>query len=260
MELVCQQNAIDELKHLSEVRCQNVLIQGISGCGKSYLVNRYANMLNVSDCIFVEPNVSDIRNAIIECTKLSYDVVVAIENLDCGVNKSAYTLLKFLEEPDSNVYIVITCRNIQDMPDTILSRSVVVDVNHPTPDDTLRYAQKIDLNRYNIISSRKLWNIVHTLTDVDMLYSLSLKEIDYIESEFPKLMDFKDSISNLMWKFTHYDEGEIDLDLVFRYLISQIKDRYIQNVALQCARDINRGTLAAHAVFGKFLIEAKYGG
>lgn len=260
MELLCQQHVKEQLKLLSQSRCQNVLIQGLSGCGKTYLAKQYATMLGVEDCISVDPNVSDIRNAIIECTKLSYDVVVAVENLDNGVNKSAYTLLKFLEEPDKNVYIVITCRNIQDIPDTIVSRSIVVNVNHPTESDICRYAQNVDLNRYNSISSRKIWKIVHTLTDVDKLYSLSTKELDYIESEFPKLLTFKDTISNLMWKLTHYDDGEIDLNLVFRYIICNIHDRYIRNVALECARDINKNRLAAHAVLGKFLIEAKYGG
>ena len=123
MNFVSQNTPTLQLMDLANSRHHSILIEGPQGCGKTYLAKQYAAMLNVSDFEVVKCSVDTIRDAIDETCKIKNDVVICLENLDDGVLSASYTILKFLEEPLPNVYIVVTCRNLKKVPDTIISRS-----------------------------------------------------------------------------------------------------------------------------------------
>ena len=105
MILNCQKEPIQELKQLADSDRHSVLVEGPSGCGKSYLAKQYAAMLGISDFAVINPTVQDIRDSINGSYNLDSPIVLCIENLDCGVPAASYTILKFLEEPLSHVYL-----------------------------------------------------------------------------------------------------------------------------------------------------------
>ena len=94
MNFICQKYSLNELQQLANKDRHSVLIEGSSGCGKTYLARQYAQMIDVYDFINVEPKVQDIRNTIDSCLQLGNKVVICIENLDKGVSGASYTLLK----------------------------------------------------------------------------------------------------------------------------------------------------------------------
>lgn len=259
MNLRFQSNAIQELELLAASDRHSVLLEGPAGCGKSYLVKQYAKMLHISDFSSVKPTVQSIREALEASYDLTSPVVFCIENLDTGVLAASYTLLKFLEEPVSNVYIVVTCRNRYKLPDTIVSRSTCVTLSAPIDSDVNEFAEIRDVLKYNQLSSHSIWSAVKSLHDVEYVFKLTSDQINYFD-QISKILNFKDNVSTIIWSLGHYsDNSETNIAFVFNYIISTTKSKRIRNHAIACMRDIVTARIASHAVLAKFVLECKYG-
>lgn len=258
MDFICQKQSLEELKLLADSRRHSVLIEGAEGSGKSYLAMRYADMLSIPDFQIIQPKVDDIKSAIDACLQISTDVVLCIENLDVGVSAASYALLKFLEEPLPNVYIVVTCRNIKHVPDTIISRSTVVVVSPPTDKDISSYASNKNSLRFKELSNTDLWRCVRTFKDADIVLHMTNEQIAYFQN-LSEIREFKDTISNLVWRISHYpDNTDAPVELVIRYLMQLVHTSHIQKVGVDCLNDLSTRRIATHAILSKFMFEAKY--
>lgn len=253
-----QKEPLAELKQLAASNRQSILIEGPSGCGKTYLCKQYANMLGIDDFSVVAPKVADIREALDSCLSLQNRVLLAIENLDLGVAGASYTLLKSLEEPLPNVYILITCRNMQAVPDTIISRSAIVTVSPPTLQDIDVYGKEKDTLKFNNVSSRLVWQCVRSFSDADAVLDMNVDEINYYES-LAEVCKFKESVSSTIWKISHYDSGkDCNIELAIRSIVELMHNSFVTRCGIDCIRDLTRGRIAQHAVLAKFVFNAKY--
>lgn len=258
MILNCQQNASNELQKLSTMHRQSILIDGPQGCGKTYLASKYASMLQCSDFITIHPTIDDIRTTIEACYQVKDPVVVCIENLDTGVVGASYALLKFLEEPYSNIYIIVTCRNVSKIPDTIVSRSCTVTVSDPTQSDIVSYAETKYSTMYSRVSKSSVWKCADTFQDVDIMMMFSDSQLDYFNS-LNSLFPIRDSVSNLVWKLGHFDDNsESPVELVMRYLMSLNVSTFVKQCCISCIQDLASGRIAKHAVLSKFCFDVKY--
>ena len=254
----CQIEPLNELDKLSKANRQSVLIEGPAGCGKSYLAFQYANMLNVSDIVTVQPKVSDIREAIESSIQLDTDIVLVIENLDTGVAAASYTLLKTLEEPLPHIYLVLTARNIKFIPDTIISRSAVVTTNIPLDRDLVLYAQMKDKLKYETISSRLAWKCARSFSDVDYALSMTSDCIAYYES-LSNICNCKDNIANMIWTLGHYPNNQpSNLEFAVRAIMELMHNNFVTKCGIECLRDLSNNRIAQHAVLAKFLFNIKY--
>ena len=217
----------------------------------------YGSMLDVSDFVIVPPNVQSIRETIDTSYSLKNKVVICIENLDKGVVGASYTLLKFLEEPSDKVYIVVTCRNINQIPHTILSRSTSVSLTTPISSDLEAYGSDKHKDRYDIVRHHPIWRCVTTFKDVDVVCKMTDTQLDYF-LQLSKV-NFSDSISNLMWKLGHYDDNsECPTDLVIKYILSLTHNVHVHRCGIDCLNDLAQGRVAYHAVLAKFCMDMKY--
>ena len=258
MNLRCQQSALGELKTLSEYNRQSVIIDGPKGCGKTYLAHQYARMLRISEFHIVQPAVSTIRDTIEDCLILDTPVVLCIENLDTGTLAASYTLLKFFEEPISNIYIVITCRQLNRIPSTIISRGVCVTTSPPIRQDIEMYAANVDNVSYQIRKSSKLLECVSSLSDIDMLLKLSNDQISYIEN-LKSLLNSSNTVSTIVWDLGHFeDKTPTPIELVIRYLMRCINTAHMRECAIECLDDLTSGRIAAHTVLTRFVFDMKY--
>ena len=258
MNFRCQESALLDLQKLCSGDRHSVLIEGVSGSGKTYLAMQYASMLQVADFQLIEPTVQAVKSAIDECCKLDNSVVLCIENLDTGVAAASYAILKFLEEPNPNIYIVVTCRNIHNIPDTIISRSVCVVTSPPIGADLANYAECKDITKYLERKNLVIWRCVRTFKDVDIVLNLTDSQLSYFD-DLNKLICFKDSVSNMMWTLGHYsDSTETPIDLVIRYLIEISDSSYVRSAGIKCIQELNSARIASHAVIARFLFEVKY--
>ena len=258
MEFKSQISSIEELHNLCNSNRHSILLSGPPGCGKTYLAKTFSDMLNIQDFEIISPTVQSIRDAVDSCILLEHKVVLCIENLDTGVSAASYTLLKFLEEPIDNVYIVVTCRNILGIPDTIISRSTTISVPPPLISDLDDFAREKYKNNYEIYSKHLLWKCMRTFTDVDIFMKLTDSQLDYFDS-LKSTLNFKDSVSTLMWKLGHYtDNTETPLELVLRYVIELSDNNYIRRCGIRCIEDITQSRIASHIALAKFCFDVKY--
>ena len=147
MLLDCQSEALAKLKQFANSDRHSVLIEGPQGSGKSYLAAEYGNLLGIHDIVSINATVSDLRSMLDTCYNIDTPVVVCIEGLDSGMVSASYVILKFLEEPKPNIYLVVTCSNIFRIPDTIISRSVVATISHITHSELVKYTEEKHLDK-----------------------------------------------------------------------------------------------------------------
>lgn len=261
MILNCQASAIEELQNLANRDRHSVLIEGVSGSGKTYLAKQYAKMLNISDFAMVPSTVNDIRKSIDMCYNVEAKVVLCIENLDNGVAGASYTMLKFLEEPRENIYIVVTCGNIHKVPDTIVSRSSVVTLASPTEQDLQKFAETYPQERRRLLEDKPgIWRAVKNFLDVD--YCMNLSSMSYCDhlADLVDLVKSHKPVSDTVWSLGHYpDNTEIPVEFAIKYIVSNTNDKNVKKHGINCIKDLNGSRLASHAVLSKFVLECKYG-
>ena len=257
MELISQVQPIQQLTSLANQDRHSLLIEGPSGSGKTYIAKQFAAMITTSDFQVIAPKVQDIKDTITACYQINTPIVLCIENLDIGVSAASYALLKFLEEPAPHVYIVITCRNVQHVPDTIVSRSTVITTAPPTPDDVEQYAMHCNNSQYELVREGLLWKCVKSFKDVDSILKLTDEHRDYILS-IPSLLSKPEAISSLLWNLQKYPDGTATpIDLVIRYIMCNNNNTTWQ-AAHTCLQQLADGRVATHAILAKFLFDYKY--
>lgn len=262
MLMRCQQPAINDLQEFADADRHSIIIDGPKGCGKTYLAKQFADMKGISDFIVINPVVADIRNSIESVYRIQNKVVVCIENLDQGVISASYTMLKFLEEPLSRVYIVVTCSQYTKIPDTIHSRSVHTIVSAPTKQDIDTFAKQ-DSIRYQEVSKFDLFNSIRSFSDVTRLFNMKDANIKYFDSVLSTISK-KDCISTIYWNLSHFeDDSKIPVDLLLGYLIykfsQSLSTMKYARLAIQCLKDLTDIRIPEHVVMQKFLLEYKYG-
>lgn len=258
MNFLCQKESLESLHNLASANRHSLLIEGVPGCGKSYLASQYAQMLGIIDIQFVMPSVQAVKDAVDQCMKLTNPMVLVVENLDTGMLSTAYALLKFLEEPNENAYVVITCRNINYIPDTIISRCACITVSPPVVSDISMYSDyKCNQNGNTGVINSTLISSSKSFSDIDIILKLSENQIRYIEQL--SNMQYKDSISNLVWQLSHTnDNSELPISIVMQYIASTTRSKIIRNAAITCIKDLNTSRLGTHAVLSRFVLECKY--
>lgn len=258
MQFKYQQETISQLELLAASDRQSILIEGPAGCGKSYMARQYCTLVKVDDFAVVSPKVADIREAIDACVQNGTRLVMCIENLDCGVAAASYALLKFLEEPIEGVYIVLTCRDIKLVPDTIISRSAVVTMQPPRPADINLYAEDKDRMKLLSLQPKRVWKCCHSFADADNIFKMSADQIEYYES-IDKMCKFTDNVSTIIWNLGHYaDNTPCNIELTIRCIMDVLQKPFITKCGVDCIRDLSSKRIAQHAVLAKFAFNCKY--
>lgn len=258
MQFKSQQEALSQLEMLSKSNRQSILIEGPIGCGKSYIARQYANMIQVTDFVTVAPKVADIREAVDACIQNGTKVILCIENLDCGVAAASYTLLKFLEEPIEGVYILVTCRDVKLVPDTIVSRSTVITVQPPRSEDISLYAENKDRMKLLSVQNKRVWRCCHSFADAEEIFKMDANQLEYYET-IDRLCKFTDNVSTIVWNLSHYDNNApCNVELAIRCVMDVLQKPFITKCGVDCIRDLSSKRIAQHAVLAKFAFNCKY--
>lgn len=260
MDYEFQKSSIKTIKELAKSNHHSILIEGISGSGKTYLAKMYKRLCNIYDFVIVEPTVQNIRDIIEHYYLVRTPAILCIENLDMGSSSAIGSILKFLEEPNHNVRIVITCRSRYRMPDTIASRCMVVSIPNPTSYDIMIYGKTKDSERYNSLIHRNINSILISFSDIDNLYTLTEEQLSYIDDTPTTHKGYiKKTINSTLWDFTHFrDNVEIPLSIIkmrIRYILHCNTDKMIRKMCLECLDELDNSRIATHVVLYKFFID-----
>lgn len=258
MNMECQHSALEDLAKLVESDRHTIIITGPSSSGKTYLAKEWGRLLGIHDFYMCSPVVSDIKATIDLIVTDRTSVVLCIENLDNGQVKAAYPLLKLLEECPEYLYICVTCSNVRDIPDTIISRCSVVDVGNPSQNDLSQYAKSINSMRYEALRGQLIWKCAKGFADVKEIIELDANKLDYF-NKLSELIPFKDTISNISWKLQNYnDNSKTNLEIVIRYMYYLFDTPHDKQSCIKCLNELNRGAISKNAVLSKFIMENKY--
>lgn len=258
MNLQCQTEATTNLKLLAEHKQHGVLIVGPHGSGKTYLARQYASYLGISDFYIINPVISDLKSTINECLESENSIVLCIEDLDSGVLQASYPLLKLIEDCPHHIYVVVTCSNLQAIPDTIPSRCALVTISPPTRSDINQYAKEQDVIAFEKLSGSTLWQCVRGLDDATTVLKFSPEQLGYFNN-LPRMLPFKDSVSNITWKLQHFeDNSETPLNIVVRYLMLLLNSDHGTRACIGCLNDLAANQLSKNAILSKLVFELKY--
>lgn len=253
----CQSEALDNLKLLAEHNQHGVLIVGDSGSGKTHLAREYSKMLSIPDFYIINPVIADLKSTIDGCAENGTSVVLCIENLDSGVTQASYPLLKLIEDCPGYIYVVVTCCNLFEIPDTIHSRCALVTVNPPTRSDIELYARSKDPTAYEFLHKDRVWSCVKGFSDADAMLKFTPDHLKYYNN-LTNIIKSTDSVSNISWKLQHYeDNSETPITLVVRYLMNLVQG-YHRKVCIECLNDLNENRISKNAIISKLAFELKY--
>ena len=232
----------------------SILIAGPSGCGKTYLASVYAHLLNISTFNCIDSTVSSLKQAIQDSYALDDRQVVCIENLDLGTNAASQILLKYIEEPTSKTYVVVTCRNMSKLPSTIASRSVTLFVPPPSMQDLELYADSVfrDNKEYRM---RIMQFFCKSLADVVNFSNTEADKLVYYSSAaFDQF--WKQSVDQIIWGLTHFEDGSpTDLKVMLYSIYRGFKDENAKQAALDALTSLEQNKVSKSAVVGKFVLD-----
>ena len=254
-----QKEAVKRLQGFADANKHSLVIEGFKGSGKTHLAEQYGRMLGFRDRVSVKPKVSDIKETFEEFAKVDNPVLIVVENLDEGVPASAYVLLKYMEEPSDNLYIVVTCSSKERIPDTIVSRSMTVSIKPPTESDLELYAKEKYPDAFKRIRNTGLWLCASCFSDIDEVCCLSKEKVDYIK-QWSNLNKFNDSVKNVCWNLDHYPDGsEVSSDIIVKYVLnSNIRNMHVVKCCKQCMDDLNSKRIARYLTLSKLSFDLKY--
>lgn len=256
MEFKNQIEAVHELRSLASSGKQSILIHGESGCGKTYLAQMYHRFVGTSQFIQIGNTMHDIRDFIMNAYDVNERTAVCIENVDVGSDGVSQAILKILEEPPKNIYIVITARNVKQIPVTILSRCSVVYVSHFRFDDLMRYAKaNYGLRSESIKDDLK--SLCKNPNDVDFIMSLQPQDFEYLKS-ISSIINDKTPIATASWKLQSFPSGtKIPIQMLIRSLYNSVPDQ-LKKLVIQYESDINSG-IPNHVIISAIALNIKIG-
>lgn len=209
--MIGQKTLIEKLsKHLPK----NVILVGPKLAGKKTLINEIAESKDI--CVLsIEDNV----NAIREIYEYDYsNVLYLLADIDSWSKNSLNAILKLLEENESS-YFCLTCKNIQNLPNTIVSRCQVFYME-PYSKEEIGNEYCINIGQANLFS-QELLNFVD-------------KVIDNIDTT-PIANVFK-----LEQSINVADNKGFDFELFFQVMQSRLLSRIIQAPSSESLDKLNK--------------------
>ncbi len=254
-----QADAMITLKQLARSKCHSIIITGSAGCGKSYLARQYSHMTGCADIIYVDPKMGDVRDVMYN-TESGSSFTVCIENIESGVNAVSQAILKYVESPKQNVFVVITCRRLDLVPETIRSRCQAVTVRPISKDDLFTYAKSTYPDSFQkFVGKQDIWDAVSSIHDIDWLSALQDKQLDYLETTYSSAVSAQ-SVAGILWKIQNFSDGEkIDPEFALKLLMSSAKSPKIKDAFRRCIDDMSM-RIPYHAALANAIMTIKYGG
>lgn len=257
MELTNQTSALSSLEQYAKADRHTILISGVKGCGKTYIAQQYAKLLKTNDFYIVNPKIEEIREIMDSAYMQAHKVVVCIENLETGVVGVSNAILKFIEEPSENLYIVVTCRNPKMILDTIHSRCASIHLSHISSEDLREYASKVSKIDISTIS-KDVWKCINTPSDIDLVTKYTESQIAYIKA-IPELVGSSLSVSTMIWKISNFsDNTPTNLEFIVKYLMLNTTSPIAFEACHKCLQALDLGRISSHAILAKLCFSLKY--
>lgn len=229
--MIGQSKIIERFKYLIENNKfpRFILLVGGRGWGKDTLCKEISKMLK-TDLVLFGNKVDDLR----ECIQLAYEqkspILYTISGGDTMSIAAKNSILKLIEEPPNNAYIIMQIENEQSTLPTILSRAYLCKMDNYTMQELKDYISKKDTSFTNE-EIDKIVQICDSPGSINILLLPENKEIMETASKVAYNID-KITLSNLLKvskkiKTTESTEG-MDLGLFLNCLQYYVFSLFIE--------------------------------
>ena len=167
-----------------------LLLSGENGVGLRTIARSLTQQVARANMIIIEPklhnhqktltiNIDDIRGLNeLTRTRRSENFVILIDDADKMTNDAPQAFLKLLEEPTANVFYILTSHNIHKLPETIRSRTQIIEILPPPTELTQKVFETSPLKlttekrtQIEFLANRKPAEITRLLTDEEYFRS-----------------------------------------------------------------------------------------
>lgn len=122
-----------------------IILEGLSGSGRTTVSEYVGNQLGAEIKIIEELKIANAREVIEDAKALSFRKLYLFRNVE-GMNiQTENALLKLVEEPTENCYVIMTVENISSLLPTIQSRAIVLRMDSYTEDELRQLTSREDL-------------------------------------------------------------------------------------------------------------------
>lgn len=148
MDFVGQERLLSEINGYSQRNMpHSILLIGEEGCGKRTIVKYIANRLNME---LIELDSSTEADKIISCQQSALKSLYLIDLTKLRLDKDQNRFLKFVEEPSSNAYVVLTSPTDAGILPTIANRCVRLDFEPYTTEQLKQIKKLCDDRMYEV--------------------------------------------------------------------------------------------------------------
>lgn len=274
--MIGQDNLRRSLEHLvtQDSLPRFLIFVGEEGSGKRTLYKHLMGFYHNANDVLVGTGIDDVRSVINSAYKVKNKTFYFIPEADNMSNAAKNALLKLVEEPPNNVYIVMTLLDKYNTLETIRSRACIFDMENYTASQLTEFYDSIEgdpAQRDCVADVCSTPGDVLYLNDVGIydFYEFVEKVVNHI-SEASVINTFKIAINiafsgepdkynlKLFWKILQsvcitysVDYADTDLEQSLRYAeLAYITNKYLRKLK---TRGINKMML-----FDRWLLEVKY--
>ena len=257
MELTFQESSLKDLEYIADKDSHSILISGIRGCGKTYVANQFAKMKHISTFHSIQPKIADIRTMMSQSLSLSDNQVICIEDLDDGVYGTSQALLKYLEEPTDNIYVIITCNNVSKLTNTIPSRAIPVNIRHPVAKDLQEFAKYVNPSKYKQYYDSLVFKSCKSLSDIKSCMNFTYDQVQYFEN-YKNDNFLRGSVDSLMWNMSHFDDNQpCDISWCFKCIVTGDCSTIIKRASIDSLLQLEGKRISKKAILGEFAMRVK---
>lgn len=229
--MIGQKKILERLNELAETGNfpKFILFQGGRGWGKKQLAKEVAKILN-TDLVMFDNKVDDLR----ECIKLAYEqtspILYVLTGGDTMSVAAKNSILKLIEEPPKNAYIIMLVKNEETIISTIKSRAYFLRMDSYSQEELKQYLATKD-HSFTEDEINKVLQVCCCPGDIEILLLPESKELLELVDKLIENID-KVTLSNLLKlskKFKLNDNSEgMDLELFLGCLQYTLYQHYLQ--------------------------------
>ena len=247
--MVGQESIINRIKDLhKENRLPKfILLEGEDGSGKKTLCKEISKFTGY-DIVFFDNKIDDIR----ECIELAYTqkspIIYVLKNSDSMSLAAKNSILKLVEEPPVNAYIIMLIENVDNTLKTILSRAFLIKMEPYTANQLKEYI----VNKQTALTDEEQDRVINICNTPGMINKL-------LETDTLELLDFCDNIINNLHKVSLSNALKISKKLK----LTESGEGWDINLFLNCLSYSNRinansNNIKRNHMFGEFIAVAKH--
>lgn len=219
--MIGQKRLLDRIDKYSLNNFPNTsLILGEDGSGKHLIAKYIADRFNVELVDITKIIDNEVIDNIYRSSSINFYLIDLDELTEKFADKNQNMILKFIEEPLSNAFILLLAENKYALLDTIVNRCIIFDLDKYSDEELLNFTSNKDIIKL-VRTPGKIALCQDTISDMNTLCNKIVNDLG--KANFANALTIAD-------KFNYSDEyDKFDVDIFLTLLINTFFNNYKDN-------------------------------